>query len=227
MRDSFLNATAHELRTPVTSVFGYAQILQRRFERGEFTPERVQKPIRAIVEQAQRLDRLTTMLLDVIRVEHGKLVLERAPFDLRRSIKRVVQELQLLTEQHTIVLNLPESSLTVEGDELRMEQVLYNLVQNAIKYSPMGGTITVTAQHEGQQIAITVTDEGVGIPVDDLPHVFDRFYRATNVPQTTISGLGLGLYLVKEFVEMHGGMVDVQSTVGQGTTFRVTLPQAS
>ena len=224
LRDDFLNATAHELRTPMTSVLGYAELLQRRVEREDLTLERIQKPVRAIVEQVRRLDRLTAMLLDITRLEHGKLILEHAPLDLRRSIEQVIHELQLLTERHNIVLDLPASPLTVEGNALRVEQVLYNLVHNAIKYSPAGGTVTVTARQDGQQAVIRVTDEGVGIPPTDLPHVFERFYRAANISQRNISGLGLGLYVVKEFLELHDGTVAVQSVVGQGTTFRVTLP---
>jgi signal transduction histidine kinase len=224
LRDAFLSATAHELRTPVTSVLGYAELLQRRFEREELTPERIQKPVRAIAEQVRRLDRLTTMLLDITRLEHGKLIFEHVPLDVRRSIELVVHELQLLTEHHRIVLDLPATPLMVEGNALRVEQVLYNLVHNAIKYSLTGGTVTVMARQDGQQVVISVTDEGVGIPPTDLPHVFERFYRAANVPQTNISGLGLGLYLVKEFVELHGGKVEVQSVLGQGTSFYVMLP---
>lgn len=224
MRDAFLNATAHELRTPVTSMFGYAELLQRRFDRGELTPERVQKPIHAISTQAQRLKRLTTMLLDLTQLEHRKAVLDARPIDLGRLIERVVQELQLLTEQHIIALDLPGAALVIEADELRLEQVLYNLIQNAVKYSPQGGTISVLARQEGQQALVTVIDEGVGIPAEDVPHVFERFYRATNISSAHLSGLGLGLHLVKEFVELHGGSVDVQSVLGQGSRFRVALP---
>jgi PAS domain S-box-containing protein len=226
VRDAFLSATAHELRTPVTSMFGYAELLQRRFSRGDFSPERAQKPIHAIITQAQRLDRLTTMLLDITRLEHGKVLLDRQPIDLRWNIEQVVQELRLLTEYHSITFDLPADPVIVEADELRMEQVLYNLVQNAVKYSPEGGTITVRAWSEAQQAVITVTDMGVGISAEDLPHVFDRFYRATNISEAHISGLGLGLHLVKEFVTLHGGSVDVQSALGRGSTFRVTLPLA-
>jgi hypothetical protein len=227
LRDAFLNATAHELRTPVTAVLGYAQLLQRRVERGALTLDRVQQPIRAIADHAQRMDRLITLLLESIRVEQGHLVLERAPVDLRRSLTRVVHDLQRLAERHTLALDLPSTALLVEGDAVRLQHVLYQLVQNAMKYSPEGGTITVTGQHAGPQVVILVTDEGMGIPAADLPHVFDRFYRASNLPQTTISGIGLGLYLVKEVVALHGGTVDVESAVGQGTTVRVTLPQLS
>jgi PAS domain S-box-containing protein len=226
IRDAFLSATAHELRTPVTSMFGYAELLKRRFDRGDFTTERMQKPVHAIVTQAQRLNRLTTMLLDLTWLEHGNVGLDCQLIDLRLIIERVLQELQVLTDQHTIVLDVPASPLILEADELRLEQVLYNLVQNAIKYSPEGGEITVMAQPEGQQAVITVTDEGVGIPAEDIPQVFERFHRATNISQIHISGLGLGLHLVKEFVTLHGGTVDVQSVVGQGSRFRVILPLA-
>lgn len=224
LRDSFLNATAHELRTPVTSIMGYAQLLTRRFARGEFTLDRVEKPVRAIALQAQRLDRLTSMLLDVTRMEHGRLVLEHAPIDVRIGIERVVQEIQLISEHHTIVVGLPATPLMVEGDEIRFEQLIYNLVQNAVKYSPMGGVVSVTAGQEGAQALISVSDGGVGIPAEDVPHVFERFYRATNISHANINGLGLGLYLVKEFVERLGGTVELDSVMGQGTTFRVLLP---
>jgi PAS domain S-box-containing protein len=224
LRDAFLSTTAHDLRTPVTAVAGYAELLQRRLERGEFTPERVQKSLHALRVQTQRLNRLTTMLLDLTRLEHGKMVLDCTPIDLRPSIERVSQELQLLTVTHTILVDLPPAPLMVEADALRLEQVLYNLVQNAIKYSPHGGTITVAAWQDEQQTVVSVTDQGVGIPAAELAQVFDRFYRATNVPQGSINGLGLGLHLVKEFVALHGGEVDVQSVVGVGSCFRVRLP---
>jgi PAS domain S-box-containing protein len=224
LRDSFLNATAHELRTPVTSLMGSAQLLQRRVERGDLTPERIQKATQTIIVQAKRLNRLTTMLLDITRLDAGKMKLEHAPIDLREGIEQVIYELQLITGQHAITLDLSETPLIVEGNDVRFEQVMYNLIQNAIKYSGAGSTVRVTAQQEGNCAVVTVADEGMGILAQDLPHVFERFYRASNISNVSVSGLGLGLYLVKEFVEMQGGTVDVQSIVGQGSTFRVILP---
>lgn len=227
LRDEFLTSTAHELRTPVTSLLGFAQLLQRRFERSEFTPERVEGPVRTIILQAKHLDRLTTMLLDMTRLEDGHLMLELAPVDLRMILERIAQELQPLTDQHSLVLDLSPFPLIVNADELHIEQALYNLVQNAIKYTPMGGTITITAWPEGQHAIITVADNGMGIPPEDLPHIFDRFYRASNIHQDNINGLGLGLYLVNMFVTMLGGTVSVESTLNQGTTFRVELMLAA
>jgi PAS domain S-box-containing protein len=227
LRDGFLNATAHELRTPVTAVLGYAQLLRRRLDRPEVTFEQVRQPVQAIAEQAKRLDRLTTMLLDITRLEHGRFALERRTMNLCATIELVVHEFRRLSERHTITVELPDTPLFVAGDELRLEQVLYNLLQNAVKYSPVGGTIAVSAGREEQYAVITVRDQGVGIPAEELPHIFERFYRATNIPEGSISGLGLGLYLVRALIEMHGGTVDVRSVVGEGTTFRVRLPLIS
>jgi PAS domain S-box-containing protein len=227
LRDGFLNATAHELRTPVTAVLGYAQLLRRRLGRTEVTFEQMRHPVQAIADQAKRLDRLTTMLLDITRLEHGRFALERRPMNLCDAIELVVREFRQLAERHTITVDLPDTPLFVAGDELRLEQVLYNLLQNAVKYSPKGGTIALSAGREGQQAVITVRDQGVGIPAEELSHIFERFYRASNIPEGSISGLGLGLYLVKALIDMHGGAVDVHSVVGEGTTFRVSVPLIS
>jgi PAS domain S-box-containing protein len=224
LRDSFLSTTAHELRTPVTSLLATAQLLQRRTERGDLTPERIQRANQTIIVQAKRLNRLTTMLLDITRLDAGKIHFERAPMDIRDAIDQVIYELQLTLDHHVIALELPETPLMVEGNDVRFEQIIYNLVQNAIKYSAPGSTVRVGMQQHGQHAVITVADEGMGIRAEDLPHIFERFYRATTISETSVSGLGLGLYLVKEFVEMQGGTVDVESVVGRGTTFRVILP---
>lgn len=226
LRDAFLSETAHELRTPVTAVLGFAELLQRRLDRAEFTPERVAKPVQAVILQAQRLNRLTTLLLDLPRLEQGKRVLARVPMELDHAVAQVAHELQLLSERHTIALDLPTLPVIIEGDTLRVEQVIYNLVQNAIKYSPAGSSITVALCADGPDAVLTVRDAGMGIPAADLPHVFDRFYRATNSVSASISGFGIGLSLVKEVVELHGGTVTVQSSVGQGTTVRVALPRS-
>jgi PAS domain S-box-containing protein len=224
IRDEFLTVTAHELRTPVTSLMGYAQLLQRRLERGDVSPERMHRAVRTVIHQARRLNQLTTMLLDLTRLEHGKLSLDRAAIDLRGSVERVLDEIQLLTDQHTLEIKLPPFPIVIEGDELRLEQVFYNLLQNAIKYSPLGGAITVNVCNSGSQAVVTIADRGLGIPAADLPHVFDRFYRAANVATEHISGMGIGLYIVKELVTLHGGTIDVSSVPGEGSIFRVIFP---
>jgi len=120
--------------------------------------------------------------------------------------------------------HLPETVMVIDGDELRLEQVLQNLISNALKYSPDGGTIQVRIAQHGSMACIAVTDQGIGIPAQDIPHLFERFYRASNTDDQHISGMGIGLYIVHELVNLHGGSVVVESTQQQGSTFTVCLP---
>ncbi len=227
MQDEFLSMTAHELRTPITSLAGYAELLLRRLKQGELSIERAQRPIRAIHHQSQRLDRLTSGLLDLSRLEHGKLTLRQQAVDLRAIVEHVVGEVTLLTDTHELNMILPPNSLIIDGDELRLEQIFHNLLQNAIKYSPAGGSVTIELRHEEQFGVVTITDQGIGIPEEDLPFLFDRFYRATNVSSQQIGGLGIGLSIAKELVALHGGTIDVQSVAGHGSTFTLRFPLKS
>lgn len=224
VREEFLMATSHELRTPITALLGYTELLKRRIEQGNVSVERMQRPVEAIIEQARRLQRLTTMLLDLSWLEQPQAVLQHHDVDLRDVAADVVNGFTLVAEHHQIDLVLPPGPLIIEGDELRLEQIFYNLIQNAVKYSPLGGTITIELVVEEQHALLKVGDSGIGILAEDLPFLFDRFYRATNVPVQQISGLGLGLYIVKELVTLHGGTIEVQSQPEQGTTFVVRFP---
>ena len=229
MQDAFLTTTAHELRTPITSLSAYAELLLRRLKQGHLSIERAERPIKAIHYQAQQLNRLTSALLDITRLEHGKLTLQQHVVDLRTVIERVVSEFVLLVDdrEHELNVILPPNPLMIDGDELRLEQIFYNLLQNAFKYSPAGGSVTVELRQEEQCGVVTVTDRGIGIPEQELPLLFDRFYRATNVPPHKISGLGIGLSIVKELVALHGGTIDVQSMPGEGSTFTLRFPLKS
>jgi PAS domain S-box-containing protein len=224
LRQEFLMVVAHELRTPVTSLLGYAELLMRRSEHGRLTPDNIQHPVRTIIEQSYRLDKLTGMLLDVTRRDGEQFTVSLAPLNLVELLQRVVRGLHVLAEGHTIELHpLPEHP-TVMGDQLRLEQVFYNLLHNAIKYSPEGSRITVAMAIHGEQLKVDVCDEGVGIPASDLPHIFERFYRATNVDAQHTRGMGVGLYLVSELVARHNGSIEATSVLGSGSTFTVTLP---
>jgi PAS domain S-box-containing protein len=223
-RDEFLMVAAHELRTPMTSLLGYAQLLQRRFEQGKPGLETAQRVVHAIVEQAKRVNRLTTMLLDLTRLERGTVTLKPTLLDLRAEVARIAEQFRLLSERHTLDLALPDDPVMISVDELSLEQILYNLFQNATKFSPLGGTIMVDVRRDQQHAILAIADPGIGIPAEDLAHVFERFYRARNVTSNEISGLGIGLYMVKELVTLHNGTVSVQSTPGQGSIFTVTLP---
>ena len=224
VRDEFLSIAAHELKTPVTSLLAYTQVLQRRATRDKTANERDLRALQVIAEQSERLSRLISSLLDLSRIETGHFMIERRPVDIAALARRVVEQTKATAEQHVIELKAPAEPVTLHGDDLRLEQVMQNLLQNAVKYSPGGGTITVEVAREADQAAITIADQGMGIPESARSQLFQRFFRAGNVNTSHISGMGIGLYVVREIVARHGGAVEVRSVEGEGTTFIVRLP---
>jgi PAS domain S-box-containing protein len=225
LRDEFLSIASHELKTPLTSLMGYAQMLQRRLRREGGFDERNLRALDVIVGQSGRLSKMVAALLDISRIHMGQLTIERQTLDLCALAQRVIDELQPTLVQHTIDC-AARGAVLVVGDELRLEQVLHNLIQNAIKYSPSGGPVRVLVEHDGARAHIAISDTGIGIPAAALPHLFQRFYRAANVDEKHISGLGVGLFVVKEIVMLHEGEVAVASEEGAGSTFSVWLPLA-
>lgn len=227
VRDAFLSVASHELKNPLTVVLGQAHLLQRRAtQEGRFS-ERDLRALTMISDQAQRLNALITALLDISRIESGQLTIEREPLDLCAVTRRVVAAVQPSLTQHTLVCIIPDTPLMVEGDTLRLEQVFTNLVGNAIKYSPYGGEITVQVTQQENCIAVAIRDQGIGIPQEALPHLFQRFYRAPNAVGHRVTGTGIGLYVVKELVTLHGGTITVASSEGEGSTFTIHLPRAT
>jgi PAS domain S-box-containing protein len=224
VRDIFLSIAAHELKTPLTSLLGNAQLLQRRAERDGNATDRGRNALRVIVEQAKRLNKMILALLDVSRIETGKLSIERAPMDLCALVRRVVEEVQPTLGSHTVDCQMPTGILMINGDEVRLEQVVQNLLSNAIKYSPSGGSVAVLVKQHNSQAHLEVSDVGMGIPKDEQPHLFQRFYRASNAESQFMSGMGIGLYVVKEIVTLHGGTIALESCEGVGSTFSVSLP---
>jgi signal transduction histidine kinase/acyl carrier protein phosphodiesterase len=225
VRDQFLSIASHELKTPLTSLLGNAQLLQRRVERDGRGVGAGAKPLRVIVDQARRLNKMILGLLDVSRIESGQLSIERAPLDLCALARRVVEEVQPTLDKHIVDCQTPGCALMIEGDEVRLEQVAHNLLANAIKYSPAGGPVVVRVEHNTGQVRLQVIDVGIGIPTSDQPHLFQRFYRASNADRQYMSGMGIGLYVVKEIVALHGGTIGVESSEDQGSTFTVSLPR--
>ena len=226
-RDQFLTVAAHELKTPLTALLAGVQSLQRRLvQTGVLRPVDV-RALQIVADQSWRLNRLVTDLFDLSRLTSGHLHLERKVIDLGALTRRVVAELTPTLERHSVTLDGADGALWVEGDEMRLEQVLHNLLQNAVKYSPAGGTIGVCLQAEGVYVWLRVRDRGLGIPAGALPHLFDPFYRAPNVAARSISGLGIGLYVTRQIVGLHGGEVMVESQEGQGSTFTVRLPRCA
>jgi PAS domain S-box-containing protein len=224
VREAFLSIAAHELKTPLTALLGFTHVLQRSSKTALELPDRDRKALRAIGEQGKRLNRLIEALLDLSRIQLGRLSIEEQAVDVNAMARRVVAELEPTLEQHSLHIQTDDQPCIVLGDELRLEQVLHNLLQNAIKYSPDGGPILVRVVHNHGQIRFSVTDRGIGIPEAAQDFLFLQFYRGSNVDPRQISGLGIGLYVVSQIVSLHGGTIEVVSQEGQGSTFTVVLP---
>ena len=223
VRDVFLSVASHELKSPLTALLGHTQLMLRRGSR-EGATERDLRTLQIIAQQAERLNKLITMLLDHSRIATGHLLIERRPVDLAALLRQVLEEIRPTLTQHTLVADLPAAMLVIDGDELRLEQVILNIVNNAVKYSPQGGSVEVRLAYQERDALLSVTDHGIGIPESALPHLFEQFYRAPNVHSQGISGLGIGLHLSREVVRQHGGTIAVASCEGTGTTITIRLP---
>jgi signal transduction histidine kinase/CheY-like chemotaxis protein len=224
LRDQFLTLASHELKTPLTAVLAGLQMIVRRQARTATWGEADARTWSLVQAQAHRLGQLIDMLLDVSRLQRGHLELDRVPLDLAGFAQRLVQEVGPTLPAHPLTYQGPPEGIWIAGDPMRLEQVVQNLLSNAAKYSPGGGPITVQVRPQAGQAILAVHDAGIGIPAEALPHLFTQFYRAANSREAGISGLGIGLYLVRQIVELHGGQVLVQSHEGQGSTFSVQLP---
>jgi signal transduction histidine kinase len=164
------------------------------------------------------------MLGELAQIQTGHFRLDPQPLDLGQVTQQVVAELAPALRHHILHVNLPAEPVIILGDVVRLERVIHNLLENAIKYSLQGGPICLQLEQGTDQAVLAITDRGIGIPEADQPQLFTRFYRASNAHAANISGMGIGLYLVKEVVTRHGGTVEVCSTMGQGSTFTIRLP---
>jgi signal transduction histidine kinase len=223
-RSEFLTVAAHELRTPLTPLSMYLQNIDRRLARGmAVDPELANKARR----QVTRLAKLVEDLLDVSRLESGRLEIQRDPVELDELVGEVVDDFRAAAQSHEIVLSRPGEGAVVLGDRQRLEQVLVNLLQNAIKYSPQGGQIVVTLRREGGEALVSVADQGIGVPAEEQARLFQRFFRARNAATHHFGGLGIGLFVSHEIVQRHGGRFLVQSESGKGAVFSFALPLAA
>jgi PAS domain S-box-containing protein len=223
MKSTFISVISHELKTPVALIKGYAGTLSR--EDAEWDRQTLHESLAVIEEEADRLTELIDNLLDASRMQAGALKLEIGFVDVAHLAEKTVEKFRTQTSRHRFVLDFPADLPIVPGDELRLRQVLDNLLSNAIKYSPDGGQIRVSGRADDQQVYVAVTDEGIGISKDEQENIFDRFYRVRSSTSQRAKGTGLGLFLVRAFVEAHGGRVWVESQPGQGSTFVFTLPR--
>jgi signal transduction histidine kinase len=237
LKSRFLSMASHELKTPLTSVSGLSQVLlrrmRRRLEQGPPGAEEWGDEQRGHVErlevlnsQTARLGRLIDELLDVSRIESGKLDFRWAPLNLAVMVQEVAARLQLTTASHEIQVDLDSVTDPVMADRDHLEQVLDNLLANAIKFSPGGGTIRVALRAAPDGVVLSVSDAGVGIPPEQLEAIFGLFYQAEDPVSRRTGGMGLGLYISKEIVTRHGGRIWADSAPNEGSTFSVALPRA-
>ncbi|HZU13096.1 MAG TPA: PAS domain-containing sensor histidine kinase [Chloroflexota bacterium] len=224
-RDEFISIAAHELKTPLTSLQIASQSLLRRLEKGTPPDERsLERSLRTVERQVGRLSRLVTQLLETVRVQAGRLEVHPTPTDLKELIDGVVEQMQLRAGAGEIIVDVP-TPVTLSVDPLRFEQVLTNLLDNAVKFSPEAGRVEVTGEKTPDDtVRMTVRDHGIGVPPGHRAHLFERFYQAHGSDHR--SGMGLGLYITRQIVEMHAGRIDVEFPEEGGTRFIVEIPAA-
>jgi PAS domain S-box-containing protein len=222
IKSTFISVISHELKTPVALIKGYVGTLRR--EDANWDREIVRDSLAVIEEEADRLTGLIENLLDASRLQAGGLSINSADVDIKLVASRIATRFQTQSSIHNIMVDFPENFPVINGDETRLEQVLTNLVSNAIKYSPEGGEIRISGQVRPMQVIICISDQGPGVAPEDIPHIFDRFYRSSIAKRTT-KGAGLGLYLARAVIEAHGGRIWVDPQPGTGARICFSIPR--
>lgn len=223
-KDTFIGMASHELKTPITTVKGFTQLLQRQLRRLGMGDQIT--TLNKMEEQINSLNRLVGELLDVTKIQAGKLEYNWTDVDLDELLKNAAEICRQGREHHAIKIR-GAVRRTITGDRTHLEQVFNNLIINAIKYSPQARRIDIWKGQTQQSVTIKIRDYGIGIPTAELEHIFDRFYRVNSVKNKAIQGLGMGLYIAREIIEQHGGKIHVESQEGEGSTFCVELPFSS
>ncbi len=224
MQSTFVSVISHELKTPVALIKGYAGTLRR--EDAEWDRDTIQQSLTVIEEESDRLAGLIDNLLSASRLQaDGMRLTNISDVDLEEIAARSVERFQTQTKKHKLVLDFPENFPCIRGDQARLRQVIDNLINNAIKYSPKGGEVRISGTFDDDRVTVSVTDEGVGIPEDEQDRIFERFYRVDSALSRKTQGTGLGLYLARAVIEAHGGKISVKSQLGKGSTFSFTLPR--
>jgi len=226
MKTEFLTSVSHELRTPLTPIIGYSEILSGR----EVSPERVKQFAESMRTSAHRLERIVTMLLDFAAMEGGRMTIEAAPTPLGPMVSKAIEEWRGRTDRHEFVTRFDSSLSQVLVDVSLMRRAIDEVLDNAVKYSPQGGTVTVSVSPENSRrrrmLRLDVQDEGIGIEPEDLPRIFEDFRQLDASDTRSFGGLGLGLAFVKRIIEAHRGTINARSVPGQGTTFSMLIPAA-
>jgi PAS domain S-box-containing protein len=218
-KDEFIGLASHELKTPITSLSGFLQIIGKRMPEADANKPFVDKALK----QTERLSALIGDLLDVTKIESGQLPLTYSTFDLVGLVRDLIEQLQFTTRTHHIAFHSEATELVISADRQRLEQVIINLLSNAIKYSPRADLVKVSVTGDSERATIQVQDFGMGIALEQQGRIFSRFYRVEGV-EDHISGLGIGLYISKEIVNRHKGQLTVESETGKGSVFTIELP---
>jgi signal transduction histidine kinase len=223
LKDHFLQNVNHELRTPLTSIVGWTDL----FEEQEVDEKTLKRGLRQVRQSSRVLLALIDDLLDLARLDRGALSLDWKPVDLADVLQRSMDTVRLMADARGVALilaPLPEPLSGLRADPLRLQQVLWNLLVNAIRFTSRHGRIIVRVEEEPERFVISVEDDGIGIPESELPHVFERFRQVDGTPTRRYPGMGIGLSLARSIVELHGGTIWAESLVGQGSRFSFTLP---
>lgn len=223
VKTQFVANVSHELRTPLTSIIGFAELLRE----GPADPERAQRYVQNIVDSARMLLSIINDLLDLAKIEAGKFLLHRGPVNLREMVENLLDFMQPLADKNKLALTgtVADDVPVIHSDSGRIQQILYNLLSNALKFSRPGGRVTLTVLREDDdRVRLTVQDDGIGIPAAQLPHIFDKFWQLDGSKTRQHSGTGLGLAITRELVQVLGGAISVTSVEEHGSTFIVTLP---
>jgi signal transduction histidine kinase len=221
-KSEFVSIVSHEFRTPLTGIQGFSEMMRDE----ELTMEEMREYAGDINKDSQRLNRMINEMLDLDRMESGRMTIHPEPIDLNSVVDEVAGRVRPNAPNHTLTLDLQPDLPQIQADRDRMTQVASNLLNNAVKYSPTGGRITVTTRADGTDVRLDVRDEGLGIPPEALETIFERFSRVDSQATKDIQGTGLGLPIVRQIVQLHGGKVWAESELGKGSVFHVVLPLA-
>jgi two-component system, sensor histidine kinase and response regulator len=225
LKDELVRVVSHDLTNPISIIQGYIDLMYEEVAACGPTGEMLQEWMRSITHAADHMLSIVSDLLDLARIEEG-IPLSREPVLLLEMLRSDLAMFYILAQdkQITLVPNFPDAEITVHLDRTRFRQVAHNLLSNAIKYTPEGGHIRVSVQADTDQVVLRFQDDGFGIPAEDLPHIFDKFYRVQSEKHLRAKGTGLGLAVTQGIVQQHGGNITVESESGVGTTFSITLP---
>jgi signal transduction histidine kinase len=220
LKSEFVSMVSHEFRSALVGIQGFSELIRDN----DLEVADVKNLAGDINKDALRLNRMITEMLEFDRMEAGKIRLELQPIDLNQLVREAIEHAQVTTNKHVVIPKLEPDLPLVAGDADRLTQVLTNLLSNAIKYSPDGGEISVRSRLDGSLVEVAIKDQGLGIPAEFIGRLFGRYERYEDKHAGKIIGTGLGLAITRQIVEMHGGKILVESTVGSGSEFKFTVP---